>query len=61
MADRDFLLHPERWRDRAESTRSMARNAHETQDRERLLKTARGYDRLAARAEDWKAAREQQI
>ena len=56
MADRDFPLHPEHWLNRAESTRAMARNAHEANDRERLLKTARGYDRLAAREEDCKAA-----
>ena len=60
MADHDFLLHPERWFDRAEETRLMARNAQEPGDRLRLLKVARGYDRLAARAEDWKAARQRQ-
>ena len=58
MADHDLLLHPERWRDRAVEARTMARNAQEAQDRQRLLKVARSYDRLAARAQDWKAARE---
>ena len=60
MADHDLLLHPERWHDRALETRAMARNADEPQGRNRLLKVARAYDRLAARAQDWKAARERQ-
>jgi hypothetical protein len=59
-ADHDLLLHPERWRDRALETRAMARNADEPLDRERLLKVARAYERLATRAQDWKAARERQ-
>jgi hypothetical protein len=58
MADHDLLMNPERWHDRARETRAMARDAYEPQDRERLLKVARVYDRLAVRAVDWKAARE---
>jgi hypothetical protein len=58
MVDHDLLMNPERWRDRALETRTMARNAYEPQDRERLLKVARAYDRLAARAFDWKTARQ---
>jgi hypothetical protein len=55
MADKDFLLHPERWHERALETRAMACSATETQDRKRLLKVARAYERLAARAKEWKA------
>jgi hypothetical protein len=55
MADHD-LLHPEHWRDRAESTRAMARDATEPDERQRLLEVARGYERFAVRAEDWKPA-----
>jgi len=58
MADQDLLLQPERWHDRALETRAMARAADEPKDRKRLLRVARAYDRLAARAQDWKAARE---
>jgi hypothetical protein len=60
MADHDFLLHPERWHDRALETRALARNAEEPEDRQRLLKVARAYDRLATRAQGWKAALETQ-
>jgi hypothetical protein len=58
MSDRDVLMHPERWRDLAEETRTRARGVQEVEARDRLLKVARSYDRLAVRAEDWKAARE---
>jgi hypothetical protein len=57
MTDRD-LIHPDHWLDRAESTRAMARDAIDPEERRRLLKVARGYERLAVRAEDWKAAGE---
>jgi hypothetical protein len=43
---------PKHWRDRAESTRAVACDATEPDDRQRLLKVARGYERLAVRAED---------
>jgi hypothetical protein len=59
MADHHLFLHPERWRDRALEMRTMARNAKEPEDRQRLLKVARGYERLAARAEDWKPVSQQ--
>jgi hypothetical protein len=49
---------PERWRDRAQETLALARNAQEAQARERLLKVARSYRRLAVRAQNWKAARD---
>jgi hypothetical protein len=57
MADHDLILHPKRWRDRALEMRAMARLATEPEDRQRLLKVARGYDRFAARAEEWTPAR----
>jgi hypothetical protein len=55
MVDRDLLLHPEHSRDQALETHTMARKAREAEDRQRLLKVARDCDRLAARAEEWKA------
>lgn len=58
MADYDCLMYPEHWLDRAQESRAMARNASEVQARQHFLKVARGYERLAARAEAWKAARE---
>jgi hypothetical protein len=57
MAEPDEL---ERWRDRALETRAMARKAWEAQERRRLLKVARSYERLAARAQERKAACESQ-
>jgi hypothetical protein len=54
MANNDFLLHPDRWHERAVETRAMACNSA-AQDRKRLLKV---YERLAARAEEWKMVRE---
>jgi len=59
MADNNFPVYPVRWHERALETREMARNA-ETEDRKHLLKVARSYERLAARAEEWKAVRESQ-
>jgi hypothetical protein len=55
MADSDFVLYLERWHERALEMRAMACSATETQDRKRLLKVARAYERLAARAEERKA------
>ncbi len=60
MADGDFLYHPEHWRERAQERLAMARHAKEPQDRERLLKVARSYERLASRTRDWTRARENQ-
>jgi hypothetical protein len=60
MADDDLFFRPEHWRKRAKERLAMARNAKEPRDRERLLKVARSYQRLAVRAQDWKAAREDQ-
>ncbi|WP_245286471.1 hypothetical protein [Bradyrhizobium sp. ARR65] len=49
MAGSDLFMHPEHWRERAKETIAMARNVQETQTRERLLKVARSYERLAMR------------
>ena len=58
MVDRDLLLQAEHWHDRARQMRIMARNAKEAaENRQGLFKVARGYDRLAAGAEEWKAVR----
>jgi hypothetical protein len=58
MANGDFFYYPEHWRERAQERLAMARHAKEPQDRERLLKVARSYERLASRTQDWKRARE---
>jgi hypothetical protein len=57
MAEYDEL---ERWHDRALETRAMARKTREAQEQRRLLKVARSYERLAARAQERKAAHESQ-
>ena len=51
MADHDRLTQTERWRERADQSIAMARNAREAEARERLLKVARCYRRLAVRAQ----------
>lgn len=56
MTDRELLLNSQRWRDRALEARTMARNATQSEDQQRLLKVARGYDRFALRTEDCKTA-----
>ncbi len=53
MADHDVPQDRQYWDDRAQEMLSMARNAKEIPDRERLLKVARSYRRLAVRAQDW--------
>ncbi len=58
MTDRDLLMHPEHWHERAEKALAMARETREEHDRNRFLRVARSYERLAVRAHDWKAARE---
>ncbi len=50
MTDHDFLAQPNHWRDRAEQTLAKAEQAEEPQVRERLLKIAREYERIAQRA-----------
>jgi hypothetical protein len=60
MADHNLLMHPQHWRDCAEKTLAMARNSREAEVRERLLKVARSYERMAVRAQDWTVARDSQ-
>jgi hypothetical protein len=47
MAD---VFDPQHWRDRAERTREKAEQFSMTDSRDRLLKIAEEYDRLAMRA-----------
>jgi hypothetical protein len=55
MADNELLFRPDHWRERAQERLTMARNATDPRDRERLLKVARSYQRLAMRAQEGKA------
>jgi len=55
MADHDVPMHPQHWRDCAEKTLAMARDSREAEVRQRLLKVARSYERMAVRAQDWTA------
>jgi hypothetical protein len=48
-----FLNNAAHWRRRAEQTRAKASSAFPYEDRDRLLKVAEEYDRLAERAERW--------
>ncbi len=57
MTDHDFLLHPEHWQDRRQKTLERADNVG-AKSRQRLLKVAQEYERMAARAAELKAARE---
>jgi hypothetical protein len=47
------LQDPGYWRDRAEETRAKAESLAYRNSRERLLKIAEEYDRLAIYAEQW--------
>ncbi len=38
----------------------MARDSREAEVRQRLIKVARSYERMAVRAEDWTAQRDRQ-
>ncbi len=51
MTDHDFLLHPEHWRERVQKTLAAANKERKAEARDRLLKIAREYERLAVRAE----------
>jgi hypothetical protein len=48
-----FLNNAARWRLRAEQKRAKAISSFSYKDRDRLLKVAEEYDRLAERAERW--------
>jgi hypothetical protein len=48
-----FLNNAAHWRRRAEQKRAKASSSFPYKDRDRLLKVAEEYDRLAERAERW--------
>lgn len=50
------LYDPEYWRDRAEKTRAKADAFAYRKSRDRLLKIAEEYERLARHAEQWQTA-----
>ena len=55
----DLMKNPRFWRDRAEETRAKAEGFRLAEsDKQRLLKVAAEYERLAARAEQWRTASE---
>ncbi|MGN8544550.1 hypothetical protein ACQPTN_05775 [Bradyrhizobium sp. 13971] len=47
------LYEPNHWRGRAEATRKKAEELAYGKSRDRLLKIAIEYDKLALRAQDW--------
>jgi hypothetical protein len=55
MADYDVPTY-QHWRDCAEKTLAMARDSREVEVRQRLIKVARSYERMAVRAQDWTAS-----
>ena len=58
----DFLRNANHWRDRAEETRAKAeRFAIAKTEKERLLRIAAEYERLAERAEKWQTAEEPSV
>ena len=59
MGDHEVPTH-KHWHDCAEKTRTMARDSREAEVRQRLIKVARSYERMAVRAEDWTAQRDRQ-
>jgi hypothetical protein len=48
---KNFVYDPDHWRDRAEKTRAKAESFAYRQSKDRLLKIAEEYDRLALHAE----------
>jgi hypothetical protein len=55
----DPMKNPRFWRDRAEETRTKAEAFRLAEsDKQRLLKVAAEYERLADRAEQWQATSE---
>ncbi|KRR06471.1 hypothetical protein CQ12_16725 [Bradyrhizobium jicamae] len=44
---------PKHWRQRAEATRTKAESLDCLKSRDRLIRVAEEYDRLARRAEEW--------
>jgi hypothetical protein len=51
MHMKNFVYDPDHWRDRAEKTRVKAESFAYRQSKDRLLKIAEEYDRLALHAE----------
>jgi len=47
----NIINDPEHWRGRAEATRTAAENIFDRVSKERMLKIAKEYERLAERAE----------
>jgi len=59
MADHDVPTH-QHWHDCAEKTLAMARDSREAEVRQRLVKVARSYERMAVRAQDWTVSRDRE-
>ncbi|MBO4227553.1 MULTISPECIES: hypothetical protein [Bradyrhizobium] len=53
MKPKDPFYDPKFWRSRAEATRTKAASLSEGKPKDRLLKVAEEYDKLARRAEEW--------
>ncbi len=54
----DPFYDPKFWRGRAEATRTKAVSLAEGKSRDRLLKIAEEYEKLARRAEEWPTLKE---
>jgi hypothetical protein len=48
----ELMNDPKHWRDRAEEARSHADDMNDPEAKRQMLEIARGYDRLAERAEE---------
>jgi hypothetical protein len=55
MTGGEFLLNPKHWRDHFDETLAKAELARKPEVRDRLLKVAQEYQRLADRAELWRS------
>ena len=51
-----IIDNPKHWRDRAEKMRALASKIDDPKNKRTMLEIADGYDRLAKRAEERKAA-----
>ena len=60
MNTKNPLYDPSLWRKRAAQTRAKADIFAHPQSKERLLKIAEEYDRLAQHAEQWQMAKNQE-
>ncbi len=59
MKSKTPLFGPKHWRQRAEATRTKAESFACLKSRDRLLKIAEEYERLARHAEEWQTLREE--